>query len=239
MCRLEAHALTAWPATISVPTPEGWVLRATPGLDRGRSNNALTPCRELSHDELRPAIEQVDAFARAHGVRPGIQVSPAHLHEPLLRELDARGWTTQWPTLVMSRPAAGAPDAAGLVLASAADPGWLEAWGRCEGRTDAAAHADTVFALLRGRAQFAQLPGGDAVAIAVPGDGLLGLYCIAVAPQRRRAGLGRAIVEALLARLPHEIAYLQVEERNTGAIALYEGLGFATTYRYRHRTALR
>ncbi len=75
------------------------------------------------------------------------------------------------------------------------------------------------------------------MAIAVPGDGLLGLFCIAVAPERRRAGLASALVRALIADEPGARPYLQVEARNAGAIALYERLGFSEAYRYVHRTA--
>src|SRR5581483_2340796 len=72
---LEAHALRAWPATISQPTSDGWTLRATPGLDRGRNNHALTLCRALAPVELDPALDRAAAFAAHHGIRLGIQVS--------------------------------------------------------------------------------------------------------------------------------------------------------------------
>lgn len=238
VCRLEAHALTAWPATISELTPGGWVLRATPGLDRGRSNNALTPCRELDPGEIAPALERAAAFARDHDIPLGIQVSPLHLHRRLQEELDRRGWTTRWRTLVMARAPGAPPAPVGpeLTVEPEASPEWLAAWARCEGRADVADHAVTVLAALRGRAWFTRI-GDDAVAIAVPGDGLLGLYSIAVAPERRRTGLGRGIVAGLLQRAPRATAYLQVNEDNPNAIALYERLGFAGTYRYDQRYA--
>lgn len=211
------------------------MLRATPGLDRARSNHALTPVRALAVEELEPALDRAAAFARRHGIRLGIQVSPDHLHAELERLLDERGWEAQWPTVVMAA-APGMTDAGdGLIVENHASVQWAAAWARCEGRPDVQAHVDTVFALLRGRARFARL-GDDAVAIAVPGEGLLGLYCIAVAPQRRRTGLGRAIVTALCARDPEATPYLQVDARNGGAIALYRQLGFEEAYRYRHRT---
>lgn len=239
IARLEAHALGAWPATICQTTEDGWTLRATPGLDRGRSNHALTPVRALDADEVAPALARAAAFARRHGIRTGVQVSPDHLHVELERELDRRGWEVQWPTLVMATAPRAQADATALALEveDHASPPWLAAWSTCEGRADVAAHARTVFARLRSRAWFARLHGDAAVAIAVPGDGLLGLFCIAVAPARRRAGLGREIVTALCARAPEATPYLQVEERNTAAIALYEQLGFAEVYRYRHRRA--
>lgn len=241
--RLEAHALGAWPATIVEQTSDGWTLRATPGLDRGRNNNALTPRRGLSAPEIERGLRDVARFSERHGIRSGVQVSPAHLHGELLAELDRRGWQTQWPTVVMTAPpVAGATPGSSAVAALAIDdsatPEWLSTWARCEGRSaaSAAAHAETVYARLRGRAWFANLDNA-AVAIAVPGDGLLGLFCIAVDPERRRTGLGTALLRALQTRAPTATAYLQVEQRNTGAIALYERLGFTRAYEYLHRTA--
>lgn len=212
------------------------MLRATPGLDRGRSNNALTPLRALARGEIAPALRRVEAFAARHGIAPGIQVSPEHVHGDLLEELDARGWSERWPALVMVA-APGAPACADeLIVEEHASAGWLGAWAACEGRSDIAAHAETVFALLRGRAWFARL-GDEAVAIGVPGSGLLGLFCIAVHPQRRRQGLGAAVVGALRARVEGATPYLQVEAANAPAIALYRKLGFREVYRYRHRVA--
>jgi len=238
ICRLEAHALEAWPATIVERTGDGWTLRATPGLDRGRNNNALTPCRELTGVEIDRGLTEVARFSERHGIRAGVQVSPTYLHRELLAELDRRGWRTQWPTVVMTAPPTGRRPGVDLEIDPGATPAWLATWARCEGRSQAsaAAHADTVFAALRGRAWFASLDDA-AVAIAVPGDGLLGLFCIAVDPERRRSGLGTALMRALQARAPTAIAYLQVEQRNTSAIALYERLGFTRAYEYLHRTA--
>jgi ribosomal protein S18 acetylase RimI-like enzyme len=215
---------------------EGWVLRATPGLDRGRSNHALTPPRPLAHGEIEPALGRASEFAGRHGIRLGVQVSPEHVHGELSRVLDARGWTEHWPTLVMTGPATTPALPAAVTVDEHASPTWLAAWSACEGRADVEAHARTVFAGLHGRAWLARI-GVEAVAIAVPGDGLLGLFCIAVAPARRRTGLGRTIIEALCGRAPGALPYLQVEAGNAPAIALYERLGFTEAYRYRHRVA--
>jgi ribosomal protein S18 acetylase RimI-like enzyme len=93
-----------------------------------------------------------------------------------------------------------------------------------------------VFPRLEGRAKFVR-HGDMAVGIAVEDDGIVGLFCLAVDPARRRAGLGTAMVRALLARSVASIAYLQVESSNVAAIGLYERLGFGEAYRYCHRVA--
>ena len=230
-------------------------MRATPGLARGRSNHALTPCRSLNDAEIADAIASVEAFARRHGISPGIQVSPLSLHAPLMAELDRRRWGTRWPVLVLTaerqdgvwtgvdvaESVVGAESvvwAESLVRADRATPEWLDAWQRCEERSrdDVEVHADTVFARLAGRATFARV-GEEAVGIVVESDGLVGLFCLAVDPARRRSGLGTALVRALLAGSSASVPYLQVEEANAPAIGLYSRLGFAEAYRYCHRTA--
>ena len=229
--------MEAWPASVTEPAPGGWLLRATPGLDRGRSNHALPPCRELDAGEIPEAIARVEAFAAAHDIRPGIQVSPLSLHGRLDGELERRGWGQRWPVLVLAAEHPGALGSAAQELewADRATPEWLAAWARCEPGRDVEAHARTVFPRLAGQAVFGRL-GDAAVGIAVPGDGLVGLFCVAVQPGRRRAGLGTRIVRALLAVSSAEVAYLQVEESNAPAVAMYERLGFTAAYRYRHRT---
>lgn len=235
--RLEASAVRSWPATITRAAPGGWLLRATPGLDRGRSNNALTPCRALVQAEIAPAIERVCEFSAEHSIRPGIQVSPLELHDALQQELDRRGWRRQWDTLVMTGPIPLPTTAVARVCADDHTSGeWLHAWERCEPGRDVDAHAQTVFALLSGRACFARI-GSQAVGIGVIDDRLAGMFCVAVDPSRRREGLGTAIVSALLELLGPgaELGYLQVEANNAAAQALYGKLGFTEHYRYCHR----
>ncbi len=238
ICRLETAARHAWPATVERPAAGGWLLRATPGLDRGRSNNALTPCRELSADEVQPGIERVCAFAREHSIRPGIQVSPLALHRRLQTALDRCGWASAWPTLVLTGAPLGLRGGAESTVTDHADGEWLRAWATCEPGRDVAAHARTVFELLRGRASFHRI-AADAVGIAVAQDGLVGMFCVAVDPARRRQGLGTELVRALLAsdHAEAELAYLQVEQRNEAALAMYRRLGFTEAYRYCHRIA--
>src|SRR5438270_7591252 len=147
VCRLEAHAIDAWPATVSERVEGGWVLRATRGLDRGRSNHALTPCRSLNASELPGAIARVEAFAARHGIPTGIQVSPVSLHGTLMAELDRRGWGKRWPVLVLAAPVGAVGGAAGELVLKVADHTtreWLAAWDRCEPGRDVAAHAQTV-----------------------------------------------------------------------------------------------
>lgn len=242
IARLEAHSVPAWPASVCERDDDGWTFRATPGLERGRSNHALPPCRALSEHEIADGVARVEAFAARHGIEPGVQISPLELHDVLERALDRRGWTAKEPVMVMAADAdaiARNGEPLELTLSDHADRRWLEAWARCEPARDVPSHVDTVFDRMRGRARFGRF-GEEAVGIVVESDLLAGLFCLAVAPDARRRGRGSALVRGLLADCaPGALAYLQVEGHNRPAVAMYERLGFELAYRYRHCSAPR
>jgi GNAT superfamily N-acetyltransferase len=224
----------AWPPA-AVQTRDGWLLRATPGVSRGRLNSALP----LTPD---PPLAAVDAFYAALRLPAQVQLTPLDGHPALTAELDARGWGARWPSTVLIGPAALPAPAAAIELRPAADDDWLAAWSITEGRdaADVRAHADSVMAQLDGRATYAISAERDAVGIAVAGDELCGLFCIATRPDRRRAGLGAAVVATLAGWARERGARrlcLEVEQRNAPALALYARLGFTRRYDYLHRVA--
>jgi ribosomal-protein-alanine N-acetyltransferase len=59
----------------------------------------------------------------------------------------------------------------------------------------------------------------------------LEVLLVAVAPRARRRGVGRALVEALLAHANAATAHLEVRASNAAAIALYERAGFVAAGR--------
>jgi N-acetylglutamate synthase len=246
--RIEAHCVFAWPAQVIQREPDGWILRATPGLQgRGRSNHALAPARSLSAAEIDSALARTVAFAASNGIECGIQVGPLELHIPLLDEVAVRGWEIQQSVLVMSaetsavagREAAAFDADSGesgfaLEITDHVTPEWIAAWQACEPeRNNAREHVDTVFKLMEGTARFAR-HGDRAVGITVEHDGIIGLFCLAVNPDHRRRGLGRKLVRALLAEPSAPLTYLQVFSGNDAGLALYNSLGFVEVYRYCH-----
>lgn len=235
---IESHSLQAWPATVVETTPDGWVFRATPGLDgRGRSNHALTPARPLDRREYEGGLERAAAFAVENGIVCGVQVSPLEIHIPLLDELSGRGWAIQRSVVVMTGEtqavAAGSDPSFELTVTDHHTPEWVEAWAHCDRRPDVEEHLRTVFPAMAGIARFAHADR-RAVGISVELDGIVGLFCIAVSPDHRRQGLGKKLVQGMLAQHSGSLTYLQVFSENAGGIALYNSLGFREEYRYCH-----
>jgi N-acetylglutamate synthase len=233
---LERVAAAGWPA----PDSEwlgGWLLRAADGWSN-RGNSALAvgdPGRGLPE-----TVDAVEAWYRARDLPPKIAV-PAPVGRRVTAELERRGWTAQQPgTLVQTAALADipTPSAPAVRLDVEPGPGWLDAVARRKGGLpDAARHVLTAVAEVR----FAGVYGdsGSPIALArgvVADDGRwLGLSLVEVAPGQRRRGLAQA-VSAALARwaegLGAQRAYLQVEEDNAAALALYARLGFTTHHAY-------
>jgi GNAT superfamily N-acetyltransferase len=247
--RIERASLWGWPPSAVEELSDGWILRATPGVDRGRSCHALTPrLRSLDDAELPLALGRVQAWSALYGMRGGLQVSPLELHAELLPRLVSAGWepsvkvwvmaTDREDALARARRADQAGEGPPWSSAREPTPDWLENWAACDPhayRGALYAHATTVFRNMAGRGVFGRL-GDSASGIGVE-DGVgawAGLFSLVVRPDVRGRGLGRRLMRCLLDALSAEKVYLQVGMDNPVAIRLYESLGFQTVYSYQH-----
>jgi ribosomal protein S18 acetylase RimI-like enzyme len=135
------------------------------------------------------------------------------------------------------------PDGAGSTpIDREPPPGWLQAFARISGYTDA--RRELLASLLADIALETGYAGIDdgsrmvAVGLAVVDTGYVGLFEIATDPDHRRRGLASRLIMDLLAwssGLGATTAYLQVEECNGPALAMYDRLGFVESYRYWYR----
>jgi N-acetylglutamate synthase len=209
-----ARAVTAAEAVAR----DGWLLRATPGSARKRSNSAL-PLHVAPADAAdADALAAIEAFYRARELSPLVQVAPLEAHGALDAALAARGWQAVSPTDVL------VADAAAVAAAAAPAP--------APGVALAIDDAGQATATLDGRA----VGAGRAVLDA----GWSGLFAIETVPEARRRGVARTLVGALAgwsAARGCDRLYLQVTVANEPAQALYRALGFTRSHGYHYRVA--
>ncbi|MGX6602362.1 GNAT family N-acetyltransferase [Micromonosporaceae bacterium Da 78-11] len=242
---LELAADQAWPAPVQARLGS-WILRAADNWT-GRANSALAvgdPDRPLE-----AAIDAVVDWYTAHGQQPLIN-APMPLAAPVNAALDQRNWTSRPLTLVQTGPVAPLlteiPARGALPPVELADsPGdkWFAMVAEHKGVLP-----PTAVRILTGVPEvvFAQVrdADGDLIAVArgaVTGpDRWLGISLVQTAPSVRRQGLAQHVVRGLAqwaTQRGSSRAYLQVEERNTAAVALYTRLGFSTHHTYLTRAA--
>jgi GNAT superfamily N-acetyltransferase len=217
---------------------DGWLLRFSPGkAKRARSVNPVYPstlplagkvahCEGLYAERGLPAI-----FRIPEPSRPG----------DLDRFLASRGYERFETTQVRE----AAIDPARIAGAEVEHPRleeWFDMVGSLRGSPIAqrAAHLARLAALPLPLRTAAIVDGGEPVAtgLAIAEDGHVGLFDVVTREACRRRGFARTIVAALLRwgwERGARRSYLQVEEGNAPAIALYEPFGFALAYRYWYR----
>ncbi|MGE0723478.1 MAG: GNAT family N-acetyltransferase [Alphaproteobacteria bacterium] len=238
--RLEEAGLNAWPA-LRVAHLQGWVLRFANGFTK-RANSA-NPLYGDGRD-LDARVDAVERWYAAAGQRTIFRLT-ALAPDGLDAILDARGYRRIDETIVETASVAtlDATVADGFVAGTDAAE-WVAVAGPLQ--HDAPETRPTVTAMLE---RMAVLPcfglirrDGIAVAcgLAVAEGDLVGIFEVEVDRSRRRAGLGRAMTESLLAwgrDRGARTAYLQVTATNAPAIALYDRLGFRESHRYWYRVA--
>lgn len=235
-------AARAWQPEQTEPLG-GWRLRWTDGFSR-RANSAL-PLGDPGMP-LDTALARVRAWYEERGLPAYVQTeTETEDEEPRLTEALTRlGWRPEQDTEVWT--GALAPlgdldvDTAAVRTGRTCDDAWLSRYHR----TGGAAEPHMVRLLHRGPSVwFATVPAaeGDAPPTAVGRcvvDGRwAGFMAVEVDPAQRRRGLARAVMAALARRALDEgasAAWLQVEDGNTAARALYTALGFTRHHAYRY-----
>lgn len=231
---LEQIAMRAFPATTDHQLGQ-WVLRWDAALPNRRVNSAW----DLGTPGLAPteAVEFVRKWYRDRGGRPTIKTEPGSEVDLLLTS-----WATQAPTGVHTRETGALPTEGISFLDRDRLDDWCSAFVEVRGLP-----TSRVEGLV---ASYRRLPTPTALALAyedsvpvaaglgVPDGDLIGLFDIATRPDRRRQGWAKRITEALVGwgyDRGAKTSYLQVEEENRGAQALYSALGFTRRYGYHYR----
>lgn len=230
---LERVALRAWPAAEEQWLGQ-WLLRCNGGYTK-RANSAYVI--EIEPDlDLDQRIETAAAVMRDRDLPLIVRESSLACDPRIGHELQRRGFSRIDKTIVMTAPLTpgSGQDAEQVDLDT-----WLQLYRRFEGGTkgDQGLHREILARIAQPR-RFGVLSDGGApvsIGLAVAEGEWLGLFSIATNPDRRRQGFGRLLIEQLLSWGQCQGAsrsYLQVEARNTPAVALYEKLGYIEAYRY-------
>ncbi|MFF6905879.1 GNAT family N-acetyltransferase [Streptomyces sp. NPDC012389] len=239
---LAAVTARAWQPVESEPLGE-WRLRAAGGFTR-RANSTL-PLGDPGMP-LGEAFGRVGSWYEERGLPPYIQTATGAegTQEALCAELERHGWRREVTAEV--RIAALAPlgdldaDVSAVRLSRAPDEPWLARYQRF---STPGPHVLRVlgsgpsvwFATVPGAGDGGEAPA--AIGRCVVDGRWAGFMAVEVAPEHRRRGLATSVMAALARRALDEgasAAWLQVEEDNGGARALYDGMGFAAHHRYHH-----
>lgn len=232
-------------ATVNAVSPQaveevhGWLL----AFDSGTVNRAKSavPLRHLAVPDAGRLIEGVETRYAARGLAAQFRLASVPCFDGLREELRRRGYRAEQPTLVQLAPvqAVRAVSAERAEVDAAPDAAWAALF-MGEG-FDPADGASRVAALARaaGSLYASVREGGQTVAAGAGAfsQGWLSVHGMRTAPARRGRGMAGRILAALAeAAMARGVArcFLQVEQANTAAQAVYRRAGFGTAWAYEY-----
>ena len=222
---------------------DGWLLRMSPGkAKRGRSVNPhfgsslpldakIDRCERLYAAHRLPALFRITPFCKPHHLDAALEhrgyvefdetlvqvakIAPAHRARRIRDDVE-----------LVDVPVAAFVEAGGTLRGSPA--------GQRNAHLERLAHSPLAAHAIVARTDGRTLACGQ---VALDGD-LAGIYDMVTAPSSRRRGIATAIVDALLAYAGERgasRAFLQGDDDNAAALAVYRKFGFATVYTYHYR----
>jgi len=233
---LERVAMLAWPA-LEAHRIGDWSVRFAHGYSkRANSANPLVMPARLTPDRL----DAIERFYSDRGAKPIVRLPEIRDIAAADGMLDARGYVVVDRSRVMTLPTTSMVSDGCALLPDAET--WLDVFQALTGEDGAqtAGHRRILNAMTGQRA-FATVRDSGRIAacgLGVHVDGVVGLFDIVTHPDFRRRGLAARLCAGLVtwaAEAGAHTVFLQVVESNSGAIRLYESLGFTTQYRYWYR----
>ena len=242
---IEELAMNAWPAE-TIQMVDGWRLRFNQGVSR--RTNSVWPNTWGGNIPLALKMEQVAEFYDRRQLPARYQICPAAQPVGLDDVLDAAGFRVDAPTRVQIAPLAEtlakSRSRHEVRLEEHLSEGWFEAY------TQFGTYSSMKASVVRGsllrtgpRAGYAAIESdGRTIAVgrAVVERGWLGIFSMATEQDYRRQGMASSILYTLVAWGQQHGAdqlYLQVEQENSTAQAVYARFGFKDLYGYHYREA--
>lgn len=233
---------------------DGWWLRADPALPFRRANSAVVTGRSASGRPAGVQLLAVERFFAERGLVPRLLLGPA---SPTAVDdaAEQSGWTVEAPVQVLVRPvgrqvdATAPPPGAEVALLTPAavvgDVELVDALGALDPAPDHATRLGAYVGLtdrVGGVVAVARadgVPVGVAFALRpVATRELVAVMGMHTAAPHRRGGVATALLEAMdrgAASAGAAHLWLQVEEANAAARALYAAAGFTPSHRTWYR----
>jgi ribosomal protein S18 acetylase RimI-like enzyme len=239
---IDLATIKTWPAAVTEERG-GWFFLAAGGVT-GRVN-AVWPLNWDGGD-VEAAIDKAEAWYAARNLPPRFKLTDnAFAPADLTARLARRGYEAVMPTLVMIAPVRAVATHDDVAIHPTL-PAAFDLVIR-ETSKDEIEYDERLSIALRAPqpAAFAVIErehGAAAIGMCAAAGDLAGIFLMRTAPEARRQGLARRILRALMAQCAAwraKTAFLQVDDNNASAIALYESESFTplTTYRFWRKRA--